>query len=295
VPGAQITWVVDPEGDRSRSVAARFGIGGASTDLDAVLARDDVNAVVLATPTPLHARQAIAAMRAGKHVAVEIPVADSWRDAEEVLRVQQETGLVCTVGHTRRFNPPHQWIHRRVAAGELSLQHLVVQTLFLRRSNLNALGESRSWTDHLLWHHAAHTVDLFIHQTGETVRIANLLQGPPHPELGIATDMSVQLSTPTGKLCTLALSFNDDGPFGTTFRYICDKGTYLARYDDLVTGWDEPIDLGGLDASGDGIELQDRDFVAAVREGRESRTGVAAVIDCYRVLAALESMIERCA
>jgi 2-hydroxy-4-carboxymuconate semialdehyde hemiacetal dehydrogenase len=166
-----------------------------------------------------------------------------------------------------------------------------VQTYFFRRQNLNALGQPRSWTDHLLWHHAAHTVDLFAYQAGPIVQ-AQALQGPTHPELGIAMDMSIQLRAESGAICTLSLSFNNDGPLGTFFRYIGDTGTYLARYDDLVTGKDEPIDVSSVDVSMDGIELQDREFVAAIREGREPNASIAQVMPCYRTLAALEEQLD---
>jgi 2-hydroxy-4-carboxymuconate semialdehyde hemiacetal dehydrogenase len=289
IDGATVTSVVSRRLEQAEQVARKYGVPQASTNLDEVLARDDVDAVILSTPTQLHAQQAIAAMRAGKHVQVEIPLADSWADAREVGRVQQETGLTCMVGHTRRFNPSHQWIRRRIAAGELSIQQMDVQTYFFRRTNLNALGEPRSWTDHLLWHHAAHTVDLFQYQTGEEVEIAHAVQGPPHPDLGIAMDMSVQLRTPAGRICTLSLSFNNDGPLGTFFRYICDHGTYIARYDDLVTGREEPVDTSAVDVSTNGIELQDREFITAIREGRAPNSSVADVLPCYRVLGELET------
>jgi len=291
VDGVTVTSVVSRRLEQAEEVARKYGVGHASTDLDEVLARGDVDAVILATPTQLHARQAIAAMRAGKHVQVEIPLADSWADAQEVDRTAHATGLVCMVGHTRRFNPSHQWIRRRIAAGELSIQQMDVQTYFFRRKNLNALGEPRSWTDHLLWHHAAHTVDLFQYQTGEDIQIAHAVQGPIHPELGIAMDMSIQLRTPEGRICTLSLSFNNDGPLGTFFRYICDNGTYIARYDDLVTGREEPVDVSGVDISTNGIELQDREFVAAIREGREPNSSVRDGLPCYRVLGELETQL----
>jgi len=291
IDGVTVTSVVSRRLEQAKEVARKYGVGHASTDLDEVLARDDVDAVILATPTQLHARQAIVAMRAGKHVQVETPLADSRADAQEVDRTAHATGLVCMVGHTRRFNPSHQWIRRRIAAGELSIQQMDVQTYFFRRKNLNALGEPRSWTDHLLWHHAAHTVDLFQYQTGEDVQIAHAVQGPIHPELGIAMDMSIQLRTPGGRICTLSLSFNNDGPLGTFFRYICDNGTYIARYDDLVTGREEPVDVSGVDVSTNGIELQDREFVAAIREGREPNSSVRDVLPCYRVLGELETQL----
>ncbi len=288
IDGVTVTSIVSRRAEQAEEVARTYGVGHATTDLDEVLARDDVDAVILCTPTRLHARQAIAAMRAGKHVQVEIPLADSWSDAERVGQVQQETGLTCMVGHTRRFNPSHQWIHRRIGAGELSIQQMDVQTYFFRRTNMNAAGQPRSWTDHLLWHHAAHTVDLFQYQTGEDVEIAHAVQGPVHPDLHIAMDMSIQLRTPAGRICTLSLSFNNDGPLGTFFRYICDNGTYIARYDDLVTGREEAVDVSQVDVCANGIELQDREFVAAIREGREPNASVAGVLPCYRVLRRLE-------
>jgi 2-hydroxy-4-carboxymuconate semialdehyde hemiacetal dehydrogenase len=289
IDGVTVTSVVGRRLEQAEEVARKYDVGQATTDLDEVLARDDVDAVILATPTQMHARQSIAAMRAGKHVEVEIPLADSWADAQDVDQVQRETGLVCMVGHTRRFNPSHQWLRKRIIAGELSIQQMDVQTYFFRRTNTNALGQPRSWTDHLLWHHAAHTVDLFGYQTGEEIQVAHAVQGPVHPELGIAMDMSVQLRTAAARICTLSLSFNNDGPLGTFFRYICDNGTYIARYDDLVTGKEEPVDVSKVDVSTNGIELQDREFIAAIRDGREPNSSVADVLPCYRVLGELET------
>ncbi len=288
IDGVTVTSVVSRRLEQAQEVAEKYGAPHASTELADALARDDVDAVILCTPTQMHAPQSIAALRAGKHVQVEIPLADSWADALEVARVAEETGLVAMVGHTRRFNPSHQWVHERIVAGELSISQMDVQTYFFRRTNINALGQPRSWTDHLLWHHAAHTVDLFQYQTGEKVTIANAVQGPIHPDLGIAMDMSLQLRTETGKICTLSLSFNNDGPLGTFFRYIGDTGTYIARYDDLVNGKEEPIDVTQVAVSTNGIELQDREFVAAIREGRQPNSSVASVLDCYRVLGELE-------
>ena len=293
IDGVEITSIVSRRIEQAREVAEKYGAGHATTDLDETLARDDVDAVILCTPTQLHAAQSLATLRAGKHVQVEIPLADSVADALAVDMAKRETGLVAMVGHTRRFNPSHQWVHNKIMAGELSIQQMDVQTYFFRRSNMNALGQARSWTDHLLWHHAAHTVDLFQYQTGEDVVIANAVQGPIHPVLGIAMDMSIQLRTSGGKICTLSLSFNNDGPLGTFFRYICDNGTYLARYDDLLTGKDEPVDVSHVAVSMNGIELQDREFVAAINEGREPNSSVAGVLDCYRVLDVLAQQLEK--
>lgn len=284
IDGVEVVGLVGRTPEPTRKVADEYGIEHSFTDLAQALALPGVDAAILCTPTQMHAQQALQCMRAGKHVQVEIPLADNWADAREVVRVQQETGLVCMVGHTRRFNPSHQWIHQRIKAGELCIQQMDVQTYFFRRKNINAAGGARSWTDHLLWHHAAHTVDLFQYQTGQKVVEVKGLQGPAHPQLGIAMDMSIQMKTDSGAICSLSLSFNNDGPLGTFFRYICDNGTYLARYDDLVDGYEKPIDVSNVDVSMNGIELQDREFFAAIKEGREPNSSVAQVLDCYRVL-----------
>jgi 2-hydroxy-4-carboxymuconate semialdehyde hemiacetal dehydrogenase len=291
IDGVEITSIISRRAEQAAEVAKKYGAGHSGTDLSEALERDDVDAVILCTPTQMHAEQAVACMEAGKHVQVEIPLSDTWNDAEAVLAKQEETGLVCMVGHTRRFNPSHQFVHNRIKAGEFNVQQMDVQTYFFRRQNMNAKGQPRSWTDHLLWHHAAHTIDLFAHQAGKIVT-ANAIQGPKHPELGIAMDMSIQLKSERGAICTLSLSFNNDGPLGTFFRYIGDTATYIARYDDLVTGKEEPIDLSGVAVSSNGIELQDREFIAAIREGREPNSSVASVIDCYRVIGDLAASLE---
>jgi 2-hydroxy-4-carboxymuconate semialdehyde hemiacetal dehydrogenase len=291
IDGVEVISVVGRRQEATQAVADKYGIGHATTELGEALAQPGLDAVILATPTQMHAAQSIQCLEAGKHVQVEIPLCDSLADGEAVLATAQATGLVAMVGHTRRFNPSHQYVHNKIVAGEIAIQQMDVQTYFFRRRNINAKGEARSWTDHLLWHHAAHTVDLFAYQAGPIVA-ANALEGPIHPELGIAMDMSIQLKAESGAICTLSLSFNNDGPLGTFFRYICDNGTWIARYDDLVTGKEEPIDLTGVTVSNNGIELQDREFVAAIREGREPNASVAQVMPCYRVLDALEKQLE---
>ena len=287
IAGVDVVSLVGRRLEPTQAIAAKYGIEHSCTDLAEALERPGVDAVILCTPTQMHAAQAIQCMAAGKHVQIEIPLADSLADAEAVLAKQQETGLICMVGHTRRFNPSHQYLHGKFLRGEASVQQMDIQTYFFRRQNMNAKGEPRSWTDHLLWHHAAHSVDLFAYQAGPIVE-ASAMQGPLHPELGIAMDMSIQLKSESGAICTLSLSFNNDGPLGTFFRYICDTGTWIARYDDLVTGREEPVDLSAVAVSNNGIELQDREFVAAIREQREPNSSLAQVLPCYRVLDLLE-------
>ncbi len=292
IDGVEVVSLVGRSQDSTAAVAKQYGIPHFTSDLDEALAQPGVDAAIITSPTQIHAEQAVQVMRAGKHVEIEIPIADSLADSEKIHRVQQETGLIAMAGHTRRFNPSHQWIHQRIQSGELRLQQLVVQTYFFRRKNINLEGKPRSWTDHLLWHHACHTVDLFQYQAGETASDVFALQGPMHPELGIAMDMSIGMKTASGVVCSLSLSFNNEGPQGTFFRYICDNGTYIARYDDLVDGNEKPIDLSGVAVSMNGIELQDREFVAAVREKREPNASVAQVLPAMQTLDRLEKSLK---
>lgn len=291
IPDVEVVSLAGGIEGATRATAEKFAIPHWTLDLAEALARPGADAAILATPTPIHASQAIQCLEAGKHVEVEIPMADNLADARRLVETARRVGKVAMCGHTRRFNPSHQWIHKRIEAGELKLQQLDVQTFFFRRKNLNALGQPRSWTDHLLWHHAAHTVDLFQYQTGEVCSVARGIQGPMHPELGIAMDMSIQMKVPAGAICTLSLSFNNDGPLGTFFRYICDNGTYIARYDDLVDGKDTPIDVSKVDVSMNGIELQDREFFAAIREGREPNASVAQLLPAYETLDRIEKSL----
>jgi 2-hydroxy-4-carboxymuconate semialdehyde hemiacetal dehydrogenase len=293
IPGIEVVSLFGSKSQTTADVAKARGIPHWTSNLAESLAQPGVEAAILASPTQLHAEQAIQCMRAGKHVHIEIPMADSLADAERVVAVQEETGLVAMAGHTRRFNPSHQWIHKRIVAGELKIQQMDVQTYFFRRTNTNALGQPRSWTDHLLWHHACHTVDLFQYQTGEIASRVQALEGPIHPQLGIAMDMSIGMKVPSGAICTLSLSFNNDGPLGTFFRYICNNGTYIARYDDLFDGKEQKIDVSKVDVSMNGIELQDREFFAAIREGREPNASVAQAIDAMRTLDRLDQCLKR--
>lgn len=292
IEGAEVVSIVGGSEESTKAVAEKYSIPHYTTDLAEGLAQPGVEAAIITSPTPIHAKQAIEVMRAGKHVMIEIPMSDTLQDAQAICDVQKETGLVAMAGHTRRFNPSHQYVHNKITAGEIRIQQMDVQTYFFRRKNLNALGQPRSWTDHLLWHHACHTVDLFAYQTGEKIVQVQAMQGPMHPELGIAMDMSIGLKSESGAICTLSLSFNNDGPLGSFFRYICDNGTFIARYDDLFDGKENQIDVSKVDVSMNGIELQDREFIAAIEQGREPNASVHQALAAMQVLDQLEQCLN---
>jgi 2-hydroxy-4-carboxymuconate semialdehyde hemiacetal dehydrogenase len=291
IQGVEVVSLAGGNPESTAAVAKKYGIPHWTADLGEALAQPGVEAAIIASPTQMHAGQAIQCLKAGVHVEIEIPIADTLADAERIHQAGQRAGKIAMAGHTRRFKPSHQWVHNRIVKGELKLQQLVVQTYFFRRRNINLEGKPRSWTDHLLWHHACHTVDLFQYQTGEVAAQVFALEGPHHPELGIAMDMSIGMKVPSGATCSLSLSFNNDGPQGTFFRYICDNGTYVARYDDLFDGKDNKIDLADVAVSMNGIELQDREFVAAIREGREPNGAVGQVLPAMQTLHRLEQCL----
>ena len=290
IPDVEVTSLVGGNQDATAEVAKKYGIPHFTGDLGEGIKRAD--AVILTTPTQMHFRQGEQVMRAGKHVLIEIPVADSVADSDRLVAIAKETGVTAMAGHVRRFNPSHQWVHNKITKGELKVLQMDVQTYFFRRTNMNAAGKPRSWTDHLLWHHAAHTVDLFQYQAGETVSDCYAVQGPVHPQLGIAMDMGIVMKTPSGAICNLSLSFNNDGPIGSFFHYICDNGTYNAYYDDLVDGKKNPIDLKKVDVSMDGIELEDREFIAAIKAKREPNSSLAQVLPAMKVLGRLEQIVD---
>ena len=292
IPDVEVVTLAGGRAASTEEVAKKWKIPHWTTDFAESLKQPGLDAVILASPTQIHAKQAEQCMRAGKHVLIEIPIADTLADSEEIQHVAQQTGVIAMAGHVRRFNPSHQYVHKKIQKGELRIQQMDVQTYFFRRRNINAAGNPRSWTDHLLWHHAAHTVDLFQYQAGETISDCYAVQGPIHKELNIAMDMGIVARTPSGAVLTLSLSFNNDGPIGTFFRYICDHGTYIARYDDLVDGKETRIDVSQVDVSMNGIELQDREFFAAIRERREPNSSVAQVLPCYRTLHQLEQQLQ---
>jgi 2-hydroxy-4-carboxymuconate semialdehyde hemiacetal dehydrogenase len=292
IDGVEVVSLAGGSAESTEAVAKQYGIPHWTSDLGEALAQPGVEAAIITSPTQMHADQAIQVMEAGKHVEIEIPIADSLADAKRILEAKKRTGKIAMAGHTRRFNPSHQWVHNKIVAGELKLQQLVVQTYFFRRQNINLEGKARSWTDHLLWHHACHTVDLFQYQTGETASNVFALEGPHHPELGIAMDMSIGMKVPSGAVCSLSLSFNNDGPQGTFFRYICDNGTYIARYDDLFDGKENQIDLSKVAVSMNGIELQDREFLAAIKEKRAPNGSIDQVLPAMETLDRLEQCLD---
>jgi 2-hydroxy-4-carboxymuconate semialdehyde hemiacetal dehydrogenase len=293
IDGMEVTSIQSRTAEGTEKTAKEYGVPFHTTDFNAAITRKDVDAVILTSPTQMHHDQAAACMKAGKHVLIEIPMTDSLKDAEDLVKLQKQTGLIAMAGHVRRFNPGHQWIHNKIVAKEIQLQQIQAHTYFFRRTNMNALGAPRSWVDHLLWHHACHTVDMFIYQTGDVPEQIYGVEGPHHPELGIAMDMAICMKAKNGAVCTLSLSFNNDGPIGSPYRYICDKGTWIAFYDDLHTAKGEKVDTSGVDVSQNGFENQDREFIKAIQGNRQPNSSVEDALRAMQTLDKVEQQFKK--
>src|SRR5258706_4684280 len=122
IPDVEVISLMSRELDKTKAVADKYGIRHVTTNLADCLALEEVDAVILCTPTQMHAAQAIACLQAGKHVQVEIPLADSLHDAEAIVAAQKQSGKVAMCGHTRRFNPSHQSLPNKITEGAFNIQ-----------------------------------------------------------------------------------------------------------------------------------------------------------------------------
>ena len=290
IDGVTVTSVISRRLDQAGQVAEKYGAVHASANLDDALARDDVDAVILCTPTGLHAAQAIDCLRAGKHVQVEIPLADSWAG-----RPGGGPGAAGDRPDLRWWGTPDGSTRRTSGSTAGWWRGSCRSSSWTSRRTSSAGPTPTRWASRAAGPITCCGTTPPTPWTCSSTRPGSRSASPTPsrdrsiPDLGIAMDMSIQLRTPAGRICTLSLSFNNDGPLGSFFRYICDHGTYLARYDDLVTGREDPIDVSAVDVSANGIELQDREFITAIREGRQPNSSVADVLSCYRLLGELET------
>ncbi|WP_051231586.1 Gfo/Idh/MocA family oxidoreductase [Stutzerimonas azotifigens] len=286
LPGAALQALVARDLDAGRALAQKWSIPHCSDDYAACLASGEVDAVVIASPSALHVEHGLMAAQAGLPCLIEIPAALDLAGAEALGQAQRRSGQVMMVAHSRRFSPAHRWLKSRIQVGTFQLHHLVAETYFLRRSNLNMFGQPRTWTDNLLWHHACHSVDLFAWLLESEDFDVQAQQGPVHPVMGIPMDMSIGLrERRTGQLLTLALSFNNKGPFGGFYRYIGEQDTYRAFRDELSDGEGQPVPLEGA-----AFASQDAEFVEAVRTGRTPESDIHSILPGMRLL----QRIQRC-
>jgi 2-hydroxy-4-carboxymuconate semialdehyde hemiacetal dehydrogenase len=265
IAGVEVVSVNSRTAESGKAFAAEWRIPHYSTDLEESLDQPGVDAVILTTPSAMHADQTVMALGRGKHVQVEIPMSLNLPDARRIVDAASRAGTICMVTHTRRFSSPHREIRRRVREGTFHLQHMVVETYFFRRENTNMHGQPRSWVDNLLWHHGCHSVDLAQWILDDPGFVAWGQKGPDHPALGIPMDLTVAMKSKKGPLFSMAMSFNNRGPFGGFYRYIGEEETYKVYRDSMTDSDGKEVPLDGTAA----FDRQDVEFTSAIREGRE--------------------------
>jgi 2-hydroxy-4-carboxymuconate semialdehyde hemiacetal dehydrogenase len=274
IDGVEVVSIAARTQKSAEEFAATYKIPFASENLEACVDRPGVDAVILTTPSDQHCAQTLMCLAKGKHVQVEIPMALNLADSQKMLDASKQAGKTLMVTHTRRFAAPHREIRKRIQEGTFHLHHMVVETYFFRRTNLNMHGQPRSWVDNLLWHHGAHSVDLAQWILGEPNWDAWGQKGPDHPELKIPMDLSVAMKSKKGPLFTMAMSFNNKGPFGGFYRYIGEEDTFKVYRDDMTDSDGNKVALDPLPA----FDRQDIEFVAAIREGREPESSATSVL-----------------
>ncbi len=281
IEGVEIASIAARTDGSAQEFAAKWKIPFGSANLEECIDRPGVDAVILTTPIDQHCDQTLLALSKGKHVQVEIPMALNLADSQKMLDAQKRAGKVLMVTHTRRFANPHREIRRHIQDGSFHLHHMVVETYFFRRTNLNMHGQPRSWVDNLLWHHGCHSVDLAHWILSEPNWECWGQKGPDHRELKIPMDISVGMKSSKGPLFTMAMSFNNKGPFGGFYRYIGEEETYKVYRDSMTDSEGKEVQF---DDNTLAFDRQDIEFVAAIREGREPESSAASVVPTMALL-----------
>ena len=269
-----LAWVVGRLAEPTEEFAREYGFAHHTTDLATALDDPSVDAVLITSPSDIHAAQTEMALRAGKHVLCEIPLAMRLDDVDRLIALADQMDRRLMVCHTQRYHPSMIVARERIASGLVRPHHLIGRFMFLRRENVNWVGRRRSWTDNLLWHHGCHAVDTALWLLGATeVEVSGHL-ALPGKHLGIPMDLAIVMRTPQDQIINIAMSYN----------------THIPQHDYLIIGEDETL-LATLrelrnqsttlyaqrEDAPDAIATQDREFLAAVREGREPAVSGRAV------------------
>ena len=288
IDGVEVASVNSRTVESGKAFAAQWRIPHSSTSLEECLDQPGIDAVILTTPSGMHAEQTLLALAKGKHVQVEIPMSLNLADAVRVVDAARKSGRICMVTHTRRFASPHREIRRRIREGTFHLHHLVVETYFFRRENLNMHGEPRTWVDNLLWHHGCHSIDIAYWVLDDPDFEVWGQKGPEHAALKTPMDMTVAMKSRKGPLFTLAMSFNNKGPFGGFYRYIGEEETYKVYRDSMTDSEGKEVPLDAVPA----FDRQDLEFTSAIREGRDPESGAASCLPAMALLDRIDRVMS---
>lgn len=255
--------------EQAEAFAREHGFVRAVPDLDTALAAPEVEAVLITSPSELHAAQSEQALRAGKHVLCEIPLAMSLPEVDRLSELAEGAQRRLMVCHTQRFLPAFAKARAEIASGRLFPHHIIYRYGFFRRENVNWLGRRRSWTDNLLWHHGCHVVDTSLWLLGESEVEVSAHLAKPAKTLDIPMDLSLVLRTSKDQLVTIGMTYNTKLRLGDCL-IIGEEDTLLIDEERLVGSQGvihEPGPEGDMFTVA--IADQDREFTAAIEQGRE--------------------------
>jgi 2-hydroxy-4-carboxymuconate semialdehyde hemiacetal dehydrogenase len=274
-----------------QTFANKWNIPHFSVDFETCLKQPGIEAVINTGPSQLHFAQTLMAIEHGKHVLLEIPLALNWEDAEKLVQLEQSSGLTCMVCHTRHYNAPLRELKTQVQNGDLHLHHIICQTYFFRRVNLNRFGQPRTWKDDLLWHHACHAVDMIAWLLDDNdMRVWGQV-GPNHPELDIPMDLTVAMkSTKTGAIATIAHSFNNHGVIQVPIRFIGEEATYLFESGTLRDHEGNELSKCTMQ---DAVVMQNTEFFNAINEGRSPETSFGNSLASMRMLHEIQGIVDQ--
>jgi 2-hydroxy-4-carboxymuconate semialdehyde hemiacetal dehydrogenase len=285
-------WVMGRVPEAAAAFASEFGIPLATGDLSEALRDPTVEAVVITSPSDLHAQQAEEVLRAGKHALVEIPLATRLGDADRLAALARANDRRLMACHTQRYYPTLLEARRYVAEGRLHVYHVSTRYGFLRRENVNWAGRRRSWTDNLLWHHGCHAVDTSLWLLGADEATVQSQTALPSGPLDIPMDLDILMRTPSDQLLAVSMTYNSRLSFNE-YLLIGEETTLLVTSNRLESP--DGVLLESSDRSGPSnspILAQDREFLAAIRENREPALGVAAIRPAMAVLQAVQDQFE---
>lgn len=278
--------------ESTAAFAAEYGFRRQTTDLDEALADPEIDAVLITSPSDIHAEQAEKALRAGKHALVEIPLALNLAEADALDRLAREQQRCLMVCHTQRYYPPLVEARRMVSEGRLHVHHVSVRYGFLRRENVNWKGRRRSWTDNLLWHHGCHAVDTAMWLVGATEATVTSQVALPSHHLNIPLDLDILARTSHDQLIAVSMSYNTKMQFNE-YLLIGEETTLMATPGRLTSPegviFEAPSESGPGSSS---IRDQDREFLAAIREGRTPAISAGAVRPAMAVLQATQDQFN---
>jgi predicted dehydrogenase len=302
-PGARLSWLCDSDPAARERVAAALPAGTRLSDsLDELLADDELDGVLLATPVRSHAELAIRVLGAGKHCFVEKPLAQSLADAQRVLDAAAASGRVLMVGHLLEYHPGVRALAQLIAAGELGRIHYI----YTHRLNLGLLRAD----ENALWSLGAHDVSVILSLAGEQP-VELDARGECYMRPGIEDVVFAFMRFPSGLAAHMHLSWLDphkerrltvvgsrrmatfDDMQAERKLTIYDKG-----FDESAERWGEFIARSGPSTSppivaSEPLALEVEHFVACVRDGVAPRSDGASGLRVVAVLEALQAQLER--